>query len=188
MPVLRCCLRAAGAPTTVVGSHLLRALPSGDDKVVQLLSAASAEAVAGGDLNAAITLLRRALAEPPGERLRGRVLAGLGQLEALAHDPACIEHLTEALALTTEPAAKVAVACVLGELLVWGAGMSFEAYEMLSRVLLELGPDLAPPLRAAVETLRMATASVDVRLAHEIGHRWTSCASSQTPPARPRVR
>ena len=35
---------------------------------------------------------------------------------------------------------------------------------MLSRVLDELGPELDPRLRATLETLRMATASVDVRL------------------------
>jgi DNA-binding CsgD family transcriptional regulator len=164
-------LAAAGVQKTAVGSHLLRALPSGDDKVVQLLRAAAADAITGGDISAAITLLRRALAEPPGEPLRGAVLGELGQLEALAHDPASVQHLSEALELATEPAARVAVACVLGELLVWGAGQSGAAYEMLSRVLRELGPGLAPPLRAAIETLRMATASVDVRLAPGIADR-----------------
>jgi hypothetical protein len=61
-------------------------------------------------------------------------------MEALAHDPACVEHLGEALAITEAPAAKVEVATTLGELLVWGGGRSIEAYEMLSRVLAELGP------------------------------------------------
>ena len=90
-------------------------------------------------------------------------------MEALAHDPACVEHLGEALAISDAPAARVAVATTLGEVLVWGGGRSIEAYEMLSRVLAELGPGLDPRLRATLETLRVATASVDARLAPRIG-------------------
>ena len=118
-----------------------------------LLTAANA-AYVGGDLNAAIALLRRALAEPPDSPLRAAVLGRLGQMEALAHDPACVEHLGEALAISETPAARVAVATTLGEVLVWGGGRSIEAYEMLSRVLAELGPGLDPRLRATLETLR----------------------------------
>jgi len=162
-------LAAAGGSALVVGSHLLRASPSGDQEVVSLLLTAAGAAHAGGDLNAAITLLRRALSEPPDRPFRGAVLGQLGQMEALAHDPACIEHLVEALAVTDAPAARVAVAMTLGEVLVWGGGRSVEAYEMLSRVLAELGPGLDPRLRATLETLRVATASVDARLARRIG-------------------
>ncbi|HEX3805060.1 MAG TPA: AAA family ATPase [Solirubrobacteraceae bacterium] len=164
-------LAASGASTLRVGAHLLRASPNGDSHVVGLLGKAAAEAFAGGDLNAALALLRRALAEPPDEAARGTVLGQLGQMEALAHEPASVEHLTEALALTAAPAARVAIASALGEALVWGGGHSVRAYEMLSRVLNELGPDLAPPLRATLETLRTATASVDVRLASKVSER-----------------
>jgi DNA-binding CsgD family transcriptional regulator len=164
-------LAAAGASTLGLGSHLLRASPGADPQAVALLRKAAGEAFAGGDLNAAIALLRRALAEPPDEPSRGAVLGQLGRMEALAHEPVAVEHLTEALAVTEEPAARVAVASALGEALVWGGGLSVQAYEMLSRVLGELGPDLAPPLRAKLETLRMATASVDVRLAPKVRER-----------------
>jgi len=164
-------LAADGASTLGLGSHLLRALPGADPQAVALLRKAAGEAFAGGDLNAAIALLRRALAEPPDALSRGPVLGQLGRMEALAHDAGAVEHLTEALAATEEPAARVAVAAALGEALVWGGGLSVQAYEMLSRVLDELGPELAPPLRATLETLRMATASVDVRLAPKVGER-----------------
>jgi DNA-binding CsgD family transcriptional regulator len=164
-------LAVDGASTLGLGSHLLRALPGADPQAVALLRKAAGEAFAGGDLNAATALLRRALAEPPDAPSRGAVLGQLGRMEALAHDSGAVEHLTEALAVTEEPAARVAVASALGEALVWGGGLSVQAYEMLSRVLDELGPELAPPLRATLETLRMATASVDVRLAPKVGER-----------------
>ncbi|MDE3131089.1 MAG: hypothetical protein KGL16_08030, partial [Acidobacteriota bacterium] len=96
------------------------------------------------------------------------VLGRLGQMEALANDPACVEHLSEALVVIDQPAPRVAVATALGEVLVWGGGRSLEAYQMLSQVLDELGPGLDPRLRATLETLRMATASVDVRLVSKV--------------------
>lgn len=162
-------LAAAGGSALAVGSHLLRASPSGDQEVVALLLSAADAAHAGGDLEAAITLLRRALAEPPDSPFRGTVLGRLGQMEALAHDPEAVEHLGDALAVCEAPAERVTVATTLGELLVWGDGRSHEAFEMLSRVIAELGPGLEPRLRAPLETLRMATASVDGRLAGRIG-------------------
>ena len=162
-------LAATGGSALAVGSHLLRASPSADQEVVSLLMKAAAAAYAGGDLNAAITLLRRALTEPPDSPSRGTVLGRLGQMEALAHDPAALEHLGEALAVSEEPATRVAVATTLGEVLVWGGGRSLEAFEMLTKVLAELGPGLDPRLRATLETLRVATASVDARLVQRVG-------------------
>jgi DNA-binding CsgD family transcriptional regulator len=161
-------LSAAGGSTLAVGPHLMRAAPSGDQEIVALLAAAATAAHAAGDLDAAIALLRRALAEPPERALRGLVLGNLGQMEALAHDPACVEHLSQALAVAEQPATRVAVATALGEVLVWGGGQSQAAYEMLTRVLEGLGPDLDPRLMATLETLRMATASVDVRLVSKV--------------------
>jgi DNA-binding CsgD family transcriptional regulator len=162
-------LATAGGSALAVGSHLLRASPSGDQEVVELLTTAAAAAHAGGDLDAAIALLRRALAEPPDRPFRGAVLGELGQMEALAHDPACVEHLGEALVATEHPATRVAVATALGEVLVWGGGRSLEAYEMLTQVLAASGPELDARLKATLETLRMATASVDVRLVSKVG-------------------
>jgi DNA-binding CsgD family transcriptional regulator len=161
-------LAAAGGSALAVGSHLLRASPSGDQEIVELLTQAATAAHAGGDLDAAIALLRRALAEPPDRPFRGAVLGQLGQMEALAHDPACVEHLGEALVVTEQPAERVAVAMALGEVLVWGGGRSLEAYEMLTQVLDAFGPELDAPLQATLETLRMATASVDVRLVSKV--------------------
>ncbi len=129
--------------------------------------AAAEEALAQGDSHGATALLRRALEEPPPGSERAAVLAALGQAEALAREPAAAEHLSEALSLTVEPEERTAVACALGDLLVWSSGRSVQAYEILTRTLEELGPEAAPPLRAAIETLRLATASVDVRL---VGH------------------
>lgn len=159
--------RSSGS-ALAVGSHLLRASPSGDQEAVELLMQAAVAAHAGGDLEAAIALSSRALAEPPERPFRGAVLARLGQMEALAHKPSCVEHLSEALAVAEQPTERVAIATRLGEVLVWGGGRSLEAYEMLTQVLDASGPELEPPLRAMLETLRVATASVDVRLVSKV--------------------
>ena len=60
------------------------------------------------------------------------------------------------------------MACALGDLLVWSRGHSVQAYEMLTSTLEELGTDASPSLRAPIETLRLATASVDVRLVAKV--------------------
>ena len=65
------------------------------------------------------------------------------------------------------PAIRVRLARILSELLVWD-GRPIEAHAVLVRMIEELGPAAAPPLRAVLETLRAVTASVDRRLVAEI--------------------
>lgn len=161
-------LAQSGAPSTVVGAHLLRASPSGQAAVVGLLRRAAGDALAGGDPQTAAGLLRRALSEPPAADQRAAVLAELGGAEALAREPTAAEHLEEALELTIDPAARVRIACTLGDLLVWVRGDSLRAHAMLTRTLAELGDAAPPQLRAPLETVRSATASIDVRLVGEI--------------------
>jgi DNA-binding CsgD family transcriptional regulator len=161
-------LAQAGSGSAAIGAHLLRAAPAGEPEVVRLLRAAAEAELARGDASGATVLLRRALQEPPSATERAAVLGELGQAEVLSGDPAAADHLTEALALTEQPAARTALACALGDLLVWSRGRPVQAYEMLNRTLAELGTDAPPSLRAPLETLRLATASVDVRLVSEV--------------------
>jgi DNA-binding CsgD family transcriptional regulator len=161
-------LAEAGPGNAAIGAHLLRASPAGEPEVVRLLRTAADDAIIHGDASGAATLLRRALEEPPSANQRAAVLGELGQAEVLSGDPAAADHLTQALALTEQPAERTALACALGDLLVWSRGHSVQAYEMLTRTLAELGTDASPSLRAPIETLRLATASVDVRLVSKV--------------------
>ena len=69
----------------------------GDDWVVESLRAAARAAVANGAPDSAVAYLRRALAEPPSERLRPDVLLELGFAESYAGDPQAAAHLEAAL-------------------------------------------------------------------------------------------
>ncbi len=160
-------LAGEGARSTQVGAHLLRGEPAGDPVVVVLLREAARAALADGAPQTAVRLLRRALNEPPGNDARGVVLGELGEAEALARDSAAGDHLREALELVVAPAIRVRLARILSELLVWD-GRPLEGHAVLVRMLEELGPTAAPPLRAMLETLRAVTASVDRRLVTEI--------------------
>jgi DNA-binding CsgD family transcriptional regulator len=160
-------LAGDGARSTRVGAHLLRGEPAGDPAVVVLLREAARAALANGAPHTAARLLRRTLREPPGSDARGVVLGELGEAEALARNPAAAGHLREALDLVTAPAIRVRLARILSELLVWD-GRPVEGHAVLVKMIDELGPAAAPPLRAVLETLRAVTASVDRRLVAEI--------------------
>ncbi len=160
-------LAGEGARSTRVGAHLLRGEPAGDPAVVVLLREAARAALADGSPRTAVRLLRRSLNEPPGNDARGVVLGELGEAEALARDPVAGDHLREALKLVVAPAIRVRLARILSELLVWD-GRPIEGHAVLVRMLEELGPTAAPPLRAMLETLRAVTASIDRRLVAEV--------------------
>jgi DNA-binding CsgD family transcriptional regulator len=152
---------------TRAGAHLLRSDPTGDPDAVVIMRDAAREAVLDGAPHAAVRLLRRALSEPPPVEVRGALLGELGEAEALARDPAAAQHLSESLTLSEAPAVRVKLACSLGHLLVW-VGQPRRGHEVLTQTLEGLGEGTDPSLRAAVETLRVATASVDRELVAEV--------------------
>jgi tetratricopeptide (TPR) repeat protein len=93
-------LEADQAPPDQVAAHLVATLPSGDPWVVEALRSAAARALSQGTPAAAISYLRRALDEPPVAGALPDIAAQLGVAESRARDPAAIEHLERALALT----------------------------------------------------------------------------------------
>jgi DNA-binding CsgD family transcriptional regulator len=163
-------LAAEGARSTRVGAHLMRGEPAGDGTVVALLRDAARDALADGAPDTAVRLLRRSLSEPPEPVMRGTVLAELGEAEALARDPAAAAHLTEALALLDDQPSRARLTCALSELLVWD-GRPGDAHALDMQVLKEFGPDAPASLRAVLETIAAAAASVDGRLARELEFR-----------------
>lgn len=79
------------------GALLLRAAPGGDRNAVAALRKAAATAVASGDARTAISLLERALSEPPPAEQRPRLLVELARAEVATGDPASVAHLDAAL-------------------------------------------------------------------------------------------
>jgi DNA-binding CsgD family transcriptional regulator len=163
-------LAAEGPRSTLAGAHLLRSEPADDPAVVAVLRDAAREALADGAPPSAVRLLRRALGEPPPPELRAAVLGELGEAEALARDPAAAAHLREALEHSDDPFTRARIAGQLGSLLVW-VGKSLEGYALLARTIDELPEGVDPALRATLETVRVATASVDRRLVGEVAPR-----------------
>ena len=91
------------APKEQIAAHVLVMPARGQDWVVDVLRAAADAAFARGDLDAAISLLRRALTEPPRPELRPQLLLELGRVEARTFLPDSAEHLRESYELASEP-------------------------------------------------------------------------------------
>ena len=97
-------LTAEQRPGPEIAAHLLACEPVGDEHVVASLRAVAGDAVAQGAADVALTLLRRALREPPSAAERGALLAELGQAEALVGElEAAGDHLEQAAALAGDP-------------------------------------------------------------------------------------
>jgi DNA-binding CsgD family transcriptional regulator len=160
-------LASEGIRPTRAGAHLLRSEPAADPTVVAVLRDAAREALADGAPHTAARLLGRALSEPPPSELRGAVLAELGQAEARARDPEAVEHLTKALDLSRDPATRVRLAGELGNLLVW-VGRPLQGHAIVTSTIEDLDDDADPALRAALEMVRAAAASVERTLVGEV--------------------
>jgi DNA-binding CsgD family transcriptional regulator len=96
-------LVAAGTPLPQAAAHLLLTLPGGDRFVGEILSRAAEQSLVQGAPQAAVAYLRRALAEPTTDPERAELLYRLGVAEQSAAIPGAVEHLGQALALTTDP-------------------------------------------------------------------------------------
>jgi DNA-binding CsgD family transcriptional regulator len=147
-------LAAEGADLDAVCAHLLVCEPAGSAEVVERLRSAAARAVGRGAPESAVTYLRRAMSETADVSLRAVLARELGRAEKVLGDPAAAEHLRESLRLTTDPAARAAVAPDLAELLLlagqWGAGTA-----VIREALAELADrDVRRPSPAAVARLQ----------------------------------
>jgi DNA-binding CsgD family transcriptional regulator len=107
-------LYSEGVGVERVAAHLLMGRSQGNPWAVERLRAAAREARARGGVQSAIRYLERALAEPPNREQRGEILAELGAVEAAIASPTATEHLTAALASTSDPSRRAALALELG--------------------------------------------------------------------------
>ncbi|GAA5143805.1 hypothetical protein GCM10023340_10090 [Nocardioides marinquilinus] len=151
-------LAEAGAPLESVAAQLLQAPPGGDAWAVASLRAAATRARERAAPEAAVTLLRRALREPPAADVRPAVLLELGQAEAISDAPSSIEHLRGAYDALDDPRATVDLALTLGRILVFvgepGSATAF-AHEA-GRRLPPDDPDALDDRQALLATERIA--------------------------------
>lgn len=103
-------LRELGAPVQRIASHLLLAPAACDPLTTSDLREAARRSLAQGAPTTAVTLLRRALDEPPPRAQLGRVLLELGMAELVGGAPSGSDRLAEAIEMLDDPLAKAAAA------------------------------------------------------------------------------
>jgi DNA-binding CsgD family transcriptional regulator len=145
-------LVSAGAPSQQAAAHLLATLPTGDRFVGEVLRRAAEQSLRQGAPQAAVTYLQRALTEPVSDAERAELLHRLGVAEQSAAIPGAVEHLGEALALTTDPVrhAEMALPYVIALGLLDRLG---ETQQVLQAAIDALGgrrPELGQRLEAAL--------------------------------------
>src|SRR6266542_2906676 len=163
------CLANEGASPHRIAAHLLATDPARDDRVVDSLLSAARTATANGAPDSAVAYLRRALSEPPSERLRPDVLLELGFAESYAGDPQAAAHLKAALDIAPATTAQVSVTLALGRMLQIG-GRNREALEVFDRTRARLG---ATDRRAALtlEGAALGAAQFDAETAGDAAQR-----------------
>ncbi|HKD93942.1 MAG TPA: AAA family ATPase [Gaiellaceae bacterium] len=102
-------LLTADAPPEQAAAHLVHALPEGDPAVVETLRGAARSARSRGAPEAAVTYLRRSLAEPAGDEA-ATVLWELGSAEYILGRSEMLDSLGAALELTEDPAKRAGMA------------------------------------------------------------------------------
>ncbi len=113
-------LRSMGRPVEQIAAHALALQPAARGWVVDCLREAALIAVRRGAADDALAYLRRAVAEPPPEEVRPRLLQELGMSESLANEPVpAIEHLRAAHRLAADPAERAEIVGVLSRMLIF---------------------------------------------------------------------
>ncbi len=113
-------LRSMGRPVEQIAAHALALRPAAREWVVECLREAALIAVHRGAADDALAYLRRAVAEPPADEARPRLLQELGMSESLANEPVpAIEHLRAAYGLASDPAERAEIVGVLSRMLIF---------------------------------------------------------------------
>ncbi len=149
-----------GADPEAIAVHWLSVEPGADAIVVEQLREAARRAIGRGDPGAAVRALRRALAEggspPPG------FLHELGRAELFSRDPACLEHLTAALAAEDDPRRRAEVGIDASDALLF-SGRWKEALALNRRLREDLDDDdpLAFSLDAFLGSMMLSEAGAE---------------------------
>ena len=140
-------LRDQGASDEAVAAHLLVAPPASDSSAVEVLRSAARKAVASGDAESAVRMLRRALAEQPAAELYPGVLGELGEAELSAGLPQAGERIEAAIGATDDPARRRQLSLARAKAL-YSDGRYRDAAETLAVSMKETNGD-DPELEAA---------------------------------------
>jgi DNA-binding CsgD family transcriptional regulator len=139
-----------------IATHLLLAPRRSDPWVVDVLTDAARSARARGAADTAVSLLTRALEEPPTPERRPQLLLELGLAETLTSGPAAATHLREAWESLEDPAQRAHAAAILGRVLFFTAPAS-EAAAVVRRAAAQTPPQLVDE-RQALRATELAAA------------------------------
>lgn len=134
----RAAARLLADDTHAAAAHLLNAEGTADPWAVATLRRAAAESLAAGAPSSAVTLLQRAVQEPPEEGLAPVVRLELGLAQLRTADPACGPTLAEAEQALTDPGDRARCSLALAQALKF-AGRHEAAAEVLERAYAVLG-------------------------------------------------
>ena len=121
-----------------VAAHLLMTGPAGDRWVAQKLSAAARAARERGAPEVAASYLRRALAEPPGERERPELLLRLGEAEWYTGQPTAMARLGGGGAAREAPAVAAAAGALANAYVL--SDQTDQAVRVLQQAIGRIGP------------------------------------------------
>jgi len=151
-------LAAAGAPAEQAAAHFSATLPAGDPLVSRSLRQAAERSRAEGAPQAAVSFLRRAIAErAPGDDTAG-LLSALGTAELSTDAFSAAGHLLQALAATEDPPRRGAIALQYARALTFVDRFE-EAVNILNKAIQAVdGPrtELLDQLEARLFTLSLA--------------------------------
>ncbi|MGH3030344.1 MAG: ATP-binding protein [Gaiellaceae bacterium] len=158
-------LDAEGGDPDRAAVHLLLAEHAADVWTVERLRAAARRALGRGAPETAVTLLRRALAEPPPVNERAATLLELGRAERLAGDPHAAERLRGALESTSDTSLRAEAARELATALAMTTRLE-EAVQLLERIIAKTGDrDTALLLEAHLFALSQGSDELAARVA-----------------------
>jgi DNA-binding CsgD family transcriptional regulator len=152
-------LAAAGAAAEEVAGHLLAVEPSGDAWVVERLREAAMQAVLHGAPGAAVSLLRRALAEPPLPSERPCILVELARARTSTADSDGFASFADAYSAIDDVHKRAEIALEWGQV-VQMTGATTDASEVFGRGIETLG-DEDPALTRTLEGHRLAAMLAD---------------------------
>jgi DNA-binding CsgD family transcriptional regulator len=158
-------LHDQGASDEAVAAHLLVAPPASDRSAVEVLRSAARKAVASGDAESAVRMLRRALAEQPPAEVHPAVLGELGEAELSAGLPEAGERIEAAIGATDDPARRGQLSLAHAKAL-YSDGRYRDAADTLSVSMRESNGD-DPALADEVEAAYTAAASLVPELAED---------------------
>jgi DNA-binding CsgD family transcriptional regulator len=166
------------APVEHIAAHLLAADRCAGPWATEVLRAAGSDALARGGPETASKYFDRAVRGASGEQ-RSPLLTELGRAEAMAGKPAGVEHLRQAVELSSDPVTSARARLTLGWALKYLRPL--EAYEVLETALAHEPPDRG--LREALEAELLGLSVVSVAARDRVRARFAALRAPDGAPS-----